>query len=93
MRSQSTPDVLLEFKGYRLTTAEIVYSLPDHPEFLQIFIWQTLDLAPNFPRLRVFLIFWKNNIEGQILSVKIVQSSSRSAIYLAKGEFHLPKKP
>lgn len=94
MRSRTTADFLLELKGYRLTTIEIVYFLPDHPDLLQIFIWQTLDLAPNFPRLQTFLAFWRNNIEGQILSVQVVQSSSyqRDPMRLVKGEFHLPKK-
>ena len=30
---------------YRLTTAEILYHLPDHPNLLQTFIWQDLDIA------------------------------------------------
>ena len=28
---------------WRLTTAEILYHLPDHPGVLQTFIWQKLD--------------------------------------------------
>ena len=35
----------LQLRGYRLTTAEIIYHLPDHPALLQSFIWQDLDLA------------------------------------------------
>ena len=38
-------------KGYRLTTAEILYHMPDHPALLQTFIWQELDIAPKFPVL------------------------------------------
>jgi uncharacterized protein Usg len=34
---------------YRLTTAEIIYHLPDHPDLLQSFVWQKLDRA-RFPR-------------------------------------------
>ena len=41
--------------GYRLATAEIIYHLPDHPSLLQTFIWQHLDLAPDYPELRKFL--------------------------------------
>ena len=26
--------------GYRLTTAEILYHLPDHPGLLQTYLWQ-----------------------------------------------------
>ena len=59
---------------YRLTTAEIIYRLPDHPDLLQSFIWQKLDSAPDFPELRRFLEFWSRNIEGKLHSVKIGQA-------------------
>ncbi|HIF11421.1 MAG TPA: hypothetical protein EYQ81_17315 [Sneathiellales bacterium] len=45
-------------KDYRLTLAEILYHLPDHPSLLQSFIWQHLDIAPKFPELNKFLGFW-----------------------------------
>ena len=32
--------------GYSLTTAEILYRMPDHPALLQSFIWQDYDLFP-----------------------------------------------
>ena len=38
----------LMLKGYRLTTAEILYHMPDHPKLLQSFIWQELDLTIRF---------------------------------------------
>lgn len=47
----------LQLNGYRLTTAEIIYRLPDHPALVQTFIWQGLDLAPKFPELNKFLDF------------------------------------
>lgn len=62
-----------QLNGYRLTTAEILYHLPDHPELLQTFIWQTLDLAPRYPVLRKFLDYWTENIEGRLHSVRIAQ--------------------
>ena len=65
----------LQLRGYRLTTAEIIYRLPDHPELLQTFIWQKFDLAPEFPELRKFLDFWRANIEGKLHSVTVKQSS------------------
>ena len=43
--------------GYRLTTAEILYHMPDTPSLLQSFIWQELDLAPAYPVLTKFLHF------------------------------------
>lgn len=57
--------------GYRLTTAEILYHLPDHPGLLQAFVWQTLDLAPEYPRIQKFLKFWEKEIEGRLHSVRI----------------------
>ena len=61
-------------RDYRLTTAEIIYRLPDHPDLLQSFIWQRLDLAPDFPELRRFLEFWSRNIEGKLHSVRVGQA-------------------
>ena len=57
--------------GYRLTTAEILYRLPDHPVMLQSFIWQDLDLAPKFPILTKFLHFWETNLDGKLYSVRV----------------------
>ena len=65
----------LQVRGYRLTTAEIIYRLPDHPALLQSFIWQKFDLAPDFPELNKFLEFWKSSIEGKLHSVNIKQST------------------
>jgi uncharacterized protein Usg len=65
----------LQARGYRLTTAEIIYRLPDHPALLQTFIWQKFDLAPEYPELHRFLEFWRSNIEGKLHSVSVKQSS------------------
>ncbi len=67
-------DLSLQFRGYRLTTAEILYHLPDHPHVLQSFIWQQLDRAPDFPGLRRFLDFWSHPIEGKLHSVKVAHA-------------------
>ena len=69
----------LQVRGYKLTTAEIIYHLPDHPALLQSFIWQKFDLAPEFPELRRFLEFWSANIEGKLHSVNVKQSSRSAA--------------
>ena len=66
-----TPDFEAQLKGKRLTTAEVLYYLPDHPDLLQSFLWQTLDVAPEFPRVREFLDFWRREIEAVIHSVQI----------------------
>ena len=69
-------DAIPQLREYRLTTAEIIYHLPDHPDLLQSFIWQKFDLAPDFPELRRFLDFWKQNIEGKLHSVRVGQARS-----------------
>jgi len=66
-------DLERQMMNYRLTTAEIIYHMPDHPDLLQTFIWQTLDIAPRYPVLRKFLDYWRNNIEGRLHTVRIGQ--------------------
>ncbi len=61
----------LQLKDYRLTTAEILYRLPDHPDLLQTYVWQGLDIAPAFPVLHKFLDFWRRELEGPIHSVRV----------------------
>jgi uncharacterized protein Usg len=60
-----------QLQDYRLTTAEILYRLPDHPSVLQSFIWQNLDIAPLYPELHKFLDFWNREIEGSLHSVRV----------------------
>ena len=72
--STAVSDDKREFRDYRLTTAEIIYHLPDHPDLLQSFVWQKLDVAPDFPELRRFLEFWSRNIEGKLHSVRVGQA-------------------
>ena len=60
-----------QIKDYRLTTAEILYHLPDHPAMLQSYIWQALDIAPAYPTLHKFLDFWRREIEGRLHSVRV----------------------
>lgn len=65
------PNMELQLEGYRLTTAEILYRLPDHPSVLQTFVWQEFDLLPDFPMLKRFLDFWERSIEGRLHSVRV----------------------
>ena len=64
-----------QLQGRRLTTAEIVYYMPDHPALLQEFLWQTLDEAPDFPRIRRFLDYWRREIDAVIHSVRLSHAS------------------
>ena len=58
-------------RGYRLTTAEILYHLPDYPDLLQSYLWQEYDLAPKFPILGKFINFWHMNLDGKLHSVRV----------------------
>jgi uncharacterized protein Usg len=60
--------------GFSLTTAEILYRLPDHPSLLQTYIWQEYDSAPRFPKLQSFLDFWVAKLEGKLFKVTVAHS-------------------
>ncbi|MBF5066847.1 protein usg, partial [Salmonella enterica subsp. enterica serovar Istanbul] len=60
-----------QLAGFSLTTAEILYRLPDHPALLQSFIWQDYDIHPRFPRLQTFLDFWSENLEGKLFKIMV----------------------
>ncbi len=62
---------LLQVKDYRLTTAEILYHYPDYPTLLQTYVWQSMDLAPDYPELRRFLDFWCANLDGKLHSIRV----------------------
>ncbi len=91
---QTTPlsDIELCLLGYRLTTAEIIYRLPDYPELLQTFLWQQLDLDPNFPRLTHFLDFWERNLDGQLYHVKVVQGEQLSSNEMITADLEIEYK-
>jgi len=74
MTSVSSPAVTDPSDGYGLTTAQIVYRMPDHLELFQDFIWQQYDTFPRFPMLGAFLAFWEEKIEGPIHSVTVAHA-------------------
>lgn len=64
-------DFETQLRGGRLTTLDLLYHLPDHPGVLQQFLWQTLDEAPDFPRIHQFLDYWRREIDAVIHSVTV----------------------
>jgi uncharacterized protein Usg len=66
--------LIRELADFRLTTAKILYRLPDHPELLQTYVWQEMDQAPEFPSLKRFLDFWRRNLEGRLHSVTVAHA-------------------
>lgn len=67
MRDATEMELML--KGYGLTTANILYHMPDHPHLLQSYVWQEYDLAPGFPVLLRFVDFWRETLDGALHSV------------------------
>jgi uncharacterized protein Usg len=68
-------NLIQQLNNYRLTTAEILYHMPDHPVFLQSYVWQELDIAPRFPELKKFLRFWEENLDGKLHTVKVANQT------------------
>ena len=67
-------DFIRQMEGYGLTTAKILYRMPDHQSFLQTYVWQEYDLAPRFPVLIDFLDFWKRELAGPLHSVTVTHA-------------------
>ena len=67
----ASADFRRQLEGYGLTTANILYRMPDHPKILQTYVWQQYDLHPEFPELRKFLDFWTRKLDGLLHSVTV----------------------
>jgi uncharacterized protein Usg len=80
-----------QLQGFSLTTAEILYRMPDHPSLLQTYIWQDYDQHPTFPKLQVFLNFWTENLDGPLFRVRIAHRKliSPAEMRMVGGEFVL----
>jgi uncharacterized protein Usg len=70
----ASDDFRKQVLGYGLTTAQILYRLPDHPSLLQTYVWQNYDLFPKFPALKDFLAVWQEKLDGPLFSVTVAHS-------------------
>lgn len=68
-------ELLEQLHGYSLTTAEILYRLPDFPKLIQSFVWQDYDYAPQFPRLLDFLDYWRTNLDGPLHRITVTHKN------------------
>ena len=84
-------DFVRQISGYGLTTAGILYRLPDHPSILQEYIWQDYDLAPRFPELNKFLSFWQAKLEGALYRITVSHDEliGPADLRVVRGEFRL----
>ena len=67
---QFSSDLDRQLNGYGLTTAHILYRIPDFVSVLQTYVWQDYDQAPDFPVMRRFLRFWEALLDGALHSVR-----------------------
>ena len=65
---QSETELMLA--GYGLTTAEMIYRMPDYQNVLNSYVWQDYDLAPDYPKLFKFIEFWQQELDGPLHSVR-----------------------
>lgn len=91
MTATTDRDFGAQLAGFSLTTAEILYRLPDHPALLQSFIWQEYDVHPRFPRLKGFLDFWTRNLEGRLFRVTVAHKKliTPAEVKLISGDYRL----
>lgn len=84
-------DFAAQLQGHALTTAEILYRLPDHPALIQSYLWQDYDLAPSFPKLVTFLEFWSENLDGPLYKIRVMHTQllSPREFRILDGEFCL----
>lgn len=91
MTSPVSEDFRRQMQGYGLTTAGILYRLPDYPAILQEYVWQDYDLAPGFPELNRFLAFWQARLEGALYRVTVAHKAliGEAELKAVGGEFRL----
>jgi uncharacterized protein Usg len=75
-KAMNSHDLVRQLTGWRQTTAEILYRMPDHPALVQTFLWQDMDRWHDdprltYPRLRSFCEWWNANLEGPIVEVRV----------------------
>ena len=88
-----TPDssFVAQIQGFSLTTAEILYRLPDYPALLQSYVWQDYDEHPKFPKLKQFLEYWSENLDGKLFKVRVAHKGliSPAERSFCDGEYRL----
>ena len=88
---QFASDLERQLNGYGLTTAHILYRIPDFESVLQTYVWQDYDLAPDFPEMHKFLHFWQTRLDGPLHSVRYTHRRliGPNELRRVEGEFKL----
>ncbi len=74
MADAASPEFRKQLQGYGLTTAEILYRMPDHPSLLQSYIWQGVRPLSTLPGPEGFLDFWARTLDGPLFKVTVGHS-------------------
>ena len=54
--------------------------LPDYSHLVNLYIWQTLDLRPRYPRIHEFLDHWRREIDAVIKEIAIFDAGIRTIL-------------
>ena len=57
----------------------VYYWMPDYNNILQEFMWQLIDVVPEYPRVHRFLNHWHENIEAVIETVEVSHGRTEEA--------------
>ena len=76
----------------QLTLIQIYYYMPDYPSVITDFTWQTMDLYPQFPRMRRFLNYWHENIDAKINEIYLNYSDPHYGPNYYKNVTHIWNK-
>jgi uncharacterized protein Usg len=82
-------DFRAQLAGFSLTTAKILYRMPDHSSLLQTYVWQEYDIHPRFPLLKHFLDFWSRNLKLYRVTVAHKRLITPAELRIVGDEFRV----
>ena len=81
----------LLYKDLVLVTIDVTFGLPDYPNLVQSFLWQSEDAYPRYAVMTSFLQHWMDELEGPIREATLVSIpylSERELVHV-KGTYTL----
>jgi uncharacterized protein Usg len=87
--TRTDPGFRAQLAGFSLTTAEILYRMPDHSSLLQSYIWQDYDMHRAFRGCE--LLFWTRNLDGKLFGVRVAHKklTTPAELRLVGDEFRV----
>ena len=90
MKDDNILRILEKYNTMRIVAlSELTYHMPDHPRLLQEFAYQREDVLPHFPKVRKFLEYWINNMDGPLHSVRIAYSTDIERAPTRNGKYEI----